>query len=476
MRAKIEKKRTEELSRRKFLKTCCGIIGLASAGCRCEPPTAPDKPNIVLIMADDLGYHDLGCYGHSKIKTPVLDQLAKDGMRLTSFYSGATVCTPSRMALLTGAYPTRLGWEKGVIGYKMGSHDGMNPEALTIAEIFESEGYATAISGKWHLGDQPETRPHRQGFDSAYYIDKSNNQTRKMWRGDELIDDRIVNRLLTERFTVEAIRFIKEKKDKPFFLYMPYTAPHFPVEAHPDWKGKSRFGEYGDVVEELDFRIGQILKTLKELKIDKNTIVVFLSDNGPNPHEKADSLPYRGEKWSALEGGTRVPAIVSWPGIVPAGQESDALMGALDLLPTLCHACEIDWRKKSTGKPVIDGVNVWDTILGKKGDHPRKDLLYWHGMGGFHAIRAGNWKLFFNRQHAVSGLGTARKTPEQAQMIANYSSGDAPLLYNLKDDPGETIDLSDKYPDKVKEMKALADKRMAEIKSGNILPIHKSKK
>ena len=167
------------------------------------------RPNVVLIMADDLGYNDLGCFGHPQIKTPVLDGLAEGGIRLTSCYSGATVCTPSRMALLTGAYPTRVGWQKGVIGYKMGGHEGMSPEALTIGEIFKSEGYATGMSGKWHLGDQPETRPHRQGFDSAFYIDKSNNLSKKLWRADEVIDDSIVNRFLTERFTAEAIRFIK---------------------------------------------------------------------------------------------------------------------------------------------------------------------------------------------------------------------------------------------------------------------------
>ncbi|MCF7955855.1 MAG: sulfatase-like hydrolase/transferase, partial [Phycisphaerae bacterium] len=271
---------------------------------------APQKPNVLLIMVDDLGYYDLSCYGHPKIKTPVLDSLAKGGMRLTSFYAGATVCTPSRIALMTGSYPSRLGWEIGVMGFKMGFHEGLSPEAITIAEIFKSEGYATAISGKWHIGDQPETRPGAQGFDFSYYSSHSNNQTRKTWRGDEVVEEKNVNKMLTEQFTTEAIRFLKDKKDKPFFLYLPYTAPHFPVEPHPDWQGKSDYGKYGDVVEEVDYRIGEIIKTLKELKVYDNTIIVFISDNGPNPHEKSGCLPYRGSKWSALEGGTRVPGIV----------------------------------------------------------------------------------------------------------------------------------------------------------------------
>jgi len=220
---------------------------------------AARRPNVVLIMVDDLGYNDLGSYGHPKIKTPVLDRLARDGMRLTSFYAGCTVCTPSRMALLTGAYPMRVGWTMGVLGYKMGYHAGMSPKALTIAEIFKSEGYTTGMAGKWHLGDQPQCLPQGQGFDSSYYITMSNNQTKKLWRDGTLLEPKFDNRKLTEQFTRDAVRFIHEARGRPFFLYLPYTAPHFPVQAHPDWKGKSDFGEYGDVVEELDARIGEIL-------------------------------------------------------------------------------------------------------------------------------------------------------------------------------------------------------------------------
>ena len=458
-----------------FIVSLLALVAFPSHG-----DAASAKPNVILIMVDDMGYQDLSSYGHPSIKTPVLDKLGADGIRLTSFYSGATVCTPSRMALLTGAYPTRCGWTKGVIGYKMGWGDGMSPEALTIAEIFKSEGYATAISGKWHLGNQPDTRPHKQGFDVAYYIDKSNNQTKKLWRKDDVIEERFNNRLLAEQFTTEAIRFIKDKKDTPFFLYLPYSVPHFPVQAHPKWKGTSTFGAYGDVVEELDVRIGEIQATLKELKLDKKTIIVFFSDNGPNPNEKAGCLPFRGEKWSALEGGTRVPCIVNWPGVIPAGQTSDALIGAIDLLPTLCNACGIDWKSKTGGKPKIDGVDVWDTLLGKKVAHPRKDLLYWHGMDASpQAIRVGHWKLFLNRGHALTGLGSARKTPAQAAKIKPYIEGlkkrgaKSPMLFNLKDDPGETVDLSEKYPEKVKAMSARAAELYAEMKSGTILPVSK---
>ena len=453
-----------------ILLTCLAVCGAGFA--------AERRPNVILIMADDLGYQDLGCYGHPSIRTPVLDRLAGEGVRLTDFHSGATVCTPSRMALLTGAYPARLGWTRGVMGYLMGMHDGMSPEALTIAEIFQSDGYATAISGKWHLGDQPDTGPHAQGFQSTYYLSHSNNQVTKVWRGNEVVEDPFDNRKLTEQFTAEAIRFIRKHKDDPFFLYLPYTAPHFPVQPHPDWKGRSNFGDYGDVIEELDSRIGDVLATLSELEIDKHTIVIFTSDNGPNPNEKASPLPYRGEKWSALEGGTRVPAIVVWPGVIPAAQTSDALVSAMDLLPSLCRACGIDWQAKTAGKPKIDGLDVWDTLLGNKAAHPRKELLYWHGMDAEpQAFRLGDSKLFFDRRNALEGPGTKRATPAQNEKIEPYRTAlkpdavNPPILFNLHDDPGETTDLGEASPEKIKTLQDRADVLVAKIKADPILPI-----
>jgi arylsulfatase A len=443
----------------------------------CPAIAAARQPNVILMMADDLGYQDLGCYGHPSIRTPVLDRLAGEGIRLTDFHSGATVCTPSRMSLLTGAYPTRVGWTRGVCGYLMGMHDGMSPEALTIAEIFKSEGYTTAISGKWHLGDQPETLPGQQGFDSNYYLSHSNNQDTKLWRANEVVEAPFDNRLLTEKITTEAIRFIREKRDKPFFLYLPYTAPHFPVQPHPEWKGRSKFGDYGDVVEELDSRIGELLATLKALAIDKDTIVIFTSDNGPNPKEKASSIPFRGEKWSALEGGTRVPCLVVWPGVIPAGQVSGNLISAMDLLPSLCHACGIDWQAKTQGKPKIDGLDVWDSLLGKANEHPRKELLYWHGLSPEpQAFRSGDMKLFFDRSNAFQGAGTERATTEQISQIAPIRAAltkevNPPILFNLRIDPGETTDQGAAFPGNLKALHDRATTLIAELKVDPILPL-----
>lgn len=438
------------------------------------------RPNVILVMADDLGYRDLGCYGHENIRTPVLDQLATGGMRLTNFHSGSTVCTPARMALLTGAYPVRVGWTKGVLGYLIPGDEGMSPEALTMAEIFRSEGYATGISGKWHIGSGPATGPLAQGFDEAFFIKLSNNQTKKLWQGGELVADPFDNRLLTEQFTEAAIRFIRAQHEKPFFLYLPYTAPHFPVQAHPDWDGRSSFGAYGDVVEEMDFRIGEILKVLEETGVRENTLVIFTSDNGPQNREQARATPFRGAKWSALEGGTRVPFIINWPGTVAAGRESDKLVSAIDLLPSISRACGIDWQSKSEDKPKIDGMDVWATLSGVGGEHPRQSLLHWHGMHPEpQAVTHGSWKLFFNGRDALDGPGNELGTPEQltaaANLLEKLGEENRPILFNLAEDVGEVVDVSAEHPEKVEELLDVAARLKAGIAEVDPLPLTKSK-
>ena len=404
------------------------------------------RPNVVLILSDDLGYHDLGCYGHPKIKTPVIDQLAQEGVRLTSFYSGATVCTPSRMALLTGSYPVRYGWSKGVVGHIMEKKRGLSPKATTMAEVFKDAGYKTGIFGKWHLGDEPDFMPNNQGFDESFFINKSNNQTKKIWTGGEVTQNPFDNKLLTEEFTNGAKAFIKKNKDVPFFLYVPYSAPHFPLEAHPDWKGKSDYGVYGDVVEEMDARVGEILTELKENNLSEKTIVVFMSDNGPEPLTKeSKAIPFRGKKWSALEGGNRVPCIIKSSGKSKGGGVYNKTVSAMDILPSLAYACGIDISERSTDVPPIDGINLWDELIGKKAEaEGRPDLLFWHGADGFQAIRMGAWKLFLNRRDAEL-------------------SGEGPALFKVKDDIKERNDLSKLFPAIVTKMKGVASQRLESI-------------
>ena len=413
------------------------------------------QPNVVLIMADDLGYNDLSCYGSHEIDTPVLDQLATEGIRLTSFYAGCTICTPSRMALLTGMYPVRCGWQGGVVGYGVKPQNGLSPQTTTIAEVYQRAGYTTALIGKWHLGDTAEHSPMVHGFDSAFFINKSNNQTKKLWRGDTIVADPFDNRRLTERFTSEAIKFIEAKRDTPFFLYMPLSAPHFPAQAHPDWANRTNLGAYGDVVEEMDSRIGMLLNTLTRLEIDDRTIVIFLSDNGVEPGQKqwAQSKPFRGLKWSTLEGGNRVPCIIRWPSRIPAGTINDQLMAAIDLFPTLVSACRLDTPDLKGVITNCDGVNILDTLVKKHHRrHARRTLLFWHGWGTPQAIRINQWKLFFD---GIPELPDSQK---------------GPVLINLKDDPAEMTDLSQQYPQRVEEMLATARQKLSDM-NDHVVPL-----
>lgn len=418
--------------------------------CSSDVLAAQLRPNVILIMADDLGYNDLSCYGSPTMKTPVLDKMASEGIRLTSFYAGATVCTPSRMALLSGSYPTRLGWEGGVLGYGMKGYTGLPLDVVTIAEAFRDGGYRTAISGKWHLGTK-DLLPMHHGFESTYFIESSNNLTKKLYRGEDLLNPKFENRLFTETFTKEVVRLIDKDSDKPFFIYVPYTAPHFPAEAHPDWKGKSKNGAYGDVVEELDHRIGEILAALKKKQIDDKTIIVFLSDNGPEGLQKkyAKATPFSGGKWGDREGGTRVACIVRYPGVIKPGQVDDNLTAAIDLFPTLAHACGVEIKIPEGGQK-LDGVSVWGTWIGRAAKHAREDLLYWHGWGRATAIRQDNWKLFFGESKGGAPVK------------------DGPALYNLKKDLAEAKNISAQHPEKVEAMLALARERLEDVHKNHV--------
>lgn len=415
------------------------------------------RPNVILMMADDLAFDDLSCYGSDRIQSPILDKMASEGMRLTSFYAGASVCSPSRMALLSGSYPARLGWQQGVLGYGMKPNTGLSNDVFTLAELFQAGGYRTAISGKWHVGDR-NMRPHRQGFESTFYLLASNNIGRDIYREDTVIHQDFDNRKLSEAITDEVLRVIHSDANEPFFIYVPFTAPHFPAEAHPDWKGPSddKLAEYVEVVEELDYRVGQILDAVKSKGIDNETLMIFISDNGAQAGQRTTegSGPWSGMKWSSREGGTRVPAILRWPGVIQPGQTCHEMIAAIDLYPTLAQACGLQLNLPPEAQR-LDGVSIWETVTGAARKHARNELLYWHGFGQATAIRQGDYKLFF-------GSG------EKHSADPNISEG--PALFNLAADPGEANDIRQDHPERVQKLLELARMRLTEIDE-NATPI-----
>ena len=337
-----------------IFKPNCILLALALLMAPAAALAKSDKPNFIVILADDLGYNDLGCFGSPLIKTPNLDRMAMEGVRFTSFYVGASVCTPSRAALLTGCYPARIGLGDELVqqpgfGDKVsrswvkvihsGSKLGLNPEETIIPEVLKPAGYVSGMVGKWHLGDAPEFNPVRQGFDYYFGVPYSNDMKPFYYiDGTERLPEPPVHDELTETFTKKSTQFIRDNKDKPFFLYVAHCMPHTPLTPGKRFAGKSPRGLYGDAVEELDWSVGEIVKTLKETKLDKRTIVIFLSDNGPwimKGAEGGSAFPLRNGKTTSYEGGFRVPCVMWGPGIVKnPGRVSDEIVTAMDFLPT----------------------------------------------------------------------------------------------------------------------------------------------
>lgn len=416
------------------------------------------KPNFVVIFMDDMGYGDLGCYGATKQKTPHLDQMAKDGIKLTSFYA-APVCSVSRAQLLTGCYGARVS-VPGVYG--PGSAQGLNPNETTIAEHLKSLGYATQCIGKWHVGDQPDFLPTKQGFDHYLGIPYSNDMQGKPLDSDErvvpLLRDDKIERLLkdedqrdiVEIYTKEAIQFIREKKDQPFFLYLPHTAIHTPIYESKKFSGTSQNGRVGDWIQEVDDSTGRILAVLKELKLEENTLVIFTSDNGPWESQGKDAGsagPLRGAKGSTWEGGIRVPTIARWPGKIPAGTSNDAVLGTIDLLPTLVSLA----GGTVPAEPVIDGRDASAQFMGQSKDSPR-EAHYGFLQYQLQTVRQGPWKLALMPQNEAM----SRPVKEDAQ-------GKKPRLYNLDEEIGEKTDVSAKHPEVVAKLSALAETMNAQI-------------
>jgi arylsulfatase A len=416
------------------------------------------KPNVVVLFVDDLGYADVGPFGATKQKTPNLDRMAAEGMKLTSFYA-APVCSVSRAQLLTGCYGARVS-VPGV--FFPAGPNGLHPDETTIAEHLKPLGYATQIVGKWHLGDQPEFLPTKQGFDHYLGIPYSNDMQRKAKATGErvvpLVRDDKVEELLTdekqsgvvEKYTAEAVGFIKANKDKPFFLYMPHTAVHTPIHAGEKFRGKSANGRFGDWVEEVDWSVGQVLDTIRELKLSERTLVVFTSDNGPWLIKKGDggsAGPLRGGKGSTWEGGVRVPTIAWWPGKIAAKSTCDAVAGTIDLLPT----CVAVAGGKLPAESVIDGRDLSPLLFGKSTESPREAHYYFSGYA-LQAVRQGPWKLALAPQPEPHLGPDAPKDPQTN-----------PRLYHLDKDIGETTNVADKNPEVVAKLTKLADAMAAEI-------------
>lgn len=415
---------------------------------------AASPPNFVVIFIDDLGYGDIGPFGATKQETPNLDRMAAEGRKLTSFYA-APVCSVSRAQLLTGCYGVRVG-VPGV--YFPAGPEGLNPAEITIAERLKALGYATACIGKWHLGDQPEFLPTRQGFDRYYGIPYSNDMQRVSvatgQRVVPLLRDETVDELLTdemqtaivEKSTAEAVRFIEEAKDGPFFLYLPHTAVHAPIVPGKRFQGKTQNGKFGDWVAEVDWSVGEVLDTLRRLKLADNTLVIFTSDNGPWVSVVGDATtagPLRGSKGSTWEGGVRVPTIAWWPGHIQPGTTCDTVAGTIDLLPTCVKLA----GGTVPSEPVIDGRDLSGLLLDSSPESPRTAHYYFQGHG-LQAVRQGRWKLAIASQ--AGGMGKKNAQPPEPASLAR------PRLYDLDADIGETTDVAASHPEVVADLKALA--------------------
>ncbi|MDX2267350.1 MAG: sulfatase [Bryobacter sp.] len=396
------------------------------------------QPNVVLIFADDLGYGDLGCFGGT-IRTPNLDRMAKQGMRFTRWLSANPVCSPSRASLLTGRYPTRVGVPRVLFPY---DKTGLAAGEKTIGSLLQEKGYATGCVGKWHLGHLPEFLPPSWGFDQYFGIPYSNDMNPPvLLRADnnktETVEARADMNTLQEKYTREAVQFIEGQKSKPFFLYMPHTFPHIPLGASAKFRGKSAQGLYGDVVEELDWSVGEVFGALKRNGLERDTLVIFTSDNGPWHLGSPGGL--RGRKGGTYEGGMRVPAIVRMPGKVAAGKVSEQWVSSLDVLPTVASLTGASLPQRP-----LDGVNLWPVLSGKQAQLGRDAYLYFDGWNA-QCIREGNYKLHISRYNVMA----YNPAPPGGKINLPLAS---PELYNLETDPDESYDIAPENPQKVKEL------------------------
>lgn len=452
------------------------LLGAAIVLCAGMEARAEERPNIVLIFTDDQGYGDVGCFGATGFRTPNLDRMAAEGMKFTDFYVNCPVCSGSRAALLTGCYYPRVSMSPVLFP---NARIGLNPAEITIAEVLKRQGYATACIGKWHLGHLPDFLPTRQGFDYYYGIPYSNDMTIDpaaplakdivlregmtveriraekpvhnkvpLMRNEEVIEYPADQSTLTRRYTDEAIRFMRAHRDGPFFVYLPHTMCHLPLDVSEAFRGRSGAGLFGDVIEELDWSVGEILKAIKELGLDEKTLVIFTTDNGA---ASGSSRPLRGKKASLYEGGIRVPCIMRWPGQIPAGSVCAEVAATIDLLPTLA-------RLAGTEAPqdrIIDGKDICPLMQGLPGaTSPHEAYLVYHG--GRAAVRSGQWKFYPWLEGAQARGSQPGEQPP---------AGPAVQLYDLSADISETTNVAEQHPDVVARLQEMTKAMVEELEA-----------
>ena len=438
-----------------------------------------DKPNFILIFADDQGYGDLSCFGSKTIRTPNIDRLADEGRKFTSFMVASPVCTPSRAALLTGCYPKRVGMHQHVLF--PASTKGLNPQEHTLADHLKSQGYATACFGKWHLGHHPEVLPTSNGFDTYYGIPYSNDMnhpdnkgkpkggpdgmdilwkdpesTLTKWKTPLFEDEKIVElpvdqRTVTRRYTQKAIDFVKAHQDEPFFVYLPHSMPHIPLYVPDDVRDPDPKNAYINTIEHIDAEVGRLLDVLDELKLADNTYVIYTTDNGPwltFKHHGGSAGPLRDGKGTTFEGGQRVPCLMRGPGI-PAGTVCHELTGTIDVLPTIAAI---------TGQPLpkgkrIDGMDVSGLWMGTTEESPRDEFVHYTSQGKLEGIRQGNWKLLVKKPRNRQNKKQASSTPKPPQVF----------LFDLSKDIGEQNNLAEEHPEIVNQLRKRMEELDAEI-------------
>ncbi|MDF1753361.1 MAG: sulfatase [Verrucomicrobiales bacterium] len=399
-------------------------------------------PNVIFILMDDMGYSDVSCYGAKKVNTPNIDRMAAEGLRFTDFHTAASICSPSRAAFLTGAYPQRNGLYLG-INPKREAHWflGLNPDEITIAEQFKEKGYVTAMVGKWHLGMQEKFSYYHQGFDHYYGAPENMSHSPLFYDEKKVIYKNTPLEKMTSLYTQRMVKHIRDFKDKPFFLYFSHNYPHTPFRAGPKFRGTSKDGMRGDIILEADWGIGEILKALEENGILKNTLVIFTSDNGATSPKY--TTPYRGTKYVSLEGGHRVPFILYWKGTINKPAVIDTPVTAMDLFPTLSELI-------GAGLPedrIYDGVSLTPLFSGQAIARSPNEPFYYYNCENLQAVRVGDWKLHLPR--------TTRQIPWWGRRLQKPI--ETPQLFNLAEETAESVDVAAKHPERIKEMLALAE-------------------